>query len=78
MREIEAWFDENLNEMTDYAEHCSEQAAEHTKGLREALIGTEQYRRHDAARGFYRKEAQRAERLIKRLKKNQEYMQKGD
>lgn len=78
IQEIEAWFDENLDEMADYAEHCSEQAAEHTKGLCKASIGTEQYRRHDAARGFYRKEGQRVGRLIQRLNKNRDYMLKEE
>ncbi len=76
MKEIITWLDENLKEMKYYAEHCSEQVAKHKEAMDKGLPGTEQYRRHETFWRFFRRESQKADRLIERLKKNQEYMRK--
>ena len=76
MREIITWFDENLEEMKCYAERCSEQVTKYKEPMDEDLPGTEQYRRREAVWRFFREESRKADRLIERLKKNQEYMRK--
>lgn len=76
IQEIEAWFDENLDEMADYVEYCSEQVTKHKEAMDKGLPGTEQYRRHETFWRFFRRESQKVDRLIERLKKNQEYMRK--
>lgn len=76
MKEVISRLDENLGEMEFYAEYCSEQVTEYKEAMDKGLPGTEQYRRHEAFWRFFRQESQKANRLIERLKKNQEYMRK--
>ena len=76
MKEIITWLDENLKEMKYYAEHCSEQVAKHKEAMDKGLPVTDKDLQQEAVWRFFRRESQKADQIIERLKKNQEYMRK--